>query len=485
MSDNMVDDTSNGEEENFADLFESYSAGMNENIQIGDRIEGKIIAVGSDTVFIDTGTKIDGAVDKAELLDEKGELPHQVGDTLELYVVAMDESEIRLSRALSGIGGLNMLREAFETRVPVEGKVLETCKGGFRVEVLKRRAFCPVSQIDARYVETPDDYVGQSLEFLITRFEESGRNIVVSRRELLNRQQQEAAEAYIKTVSAGSVVDGRVTRLMPYGAFVELTPGIEGMVHISELSWSRVEKPEDVVGTGDPLTVKILDIQDGKKPGELKISLSVKQISGDPWDRETQPFAAGDKIQGRVTRLMPFGAFVEISPGIEGLVHISEMSYTKRVNKPEEVVSPGETVSVLVKDIDLAKRRISLSIRDAEGDPWATVSDNYEVGQLVTGTVEKKEAFGFFVTLEPGITGLLPKSKISRSETPAKIERLREGDAITVKVEEIRSRERKITLGTGDSNDETEWKNFAADSGGALSPLAEKLQQALKGKNLK
>ncbi|MBW2645901.1 MAG: S1 RNA-binding domain-containing protein [Deltaproteobacteria bacterium] len=390
MSDNSTDNT-NGNEESFADLFESYSAGMNEDIQVGDKVSGKIISIGRDTVFVDTGTKIDGIVDKAELLDDDRNLPCKEGDILELYVVSLKENEIRLSRAFSGIGGLNLLREAFEKGVPVEGKVKEECKGGFRVEVMQRRTFCPISQMDLKFIENAADYVGETYEFLITEFEENGRNIVISRRALLSRKLEKARKKFYEGLTIGTVLEGKITRLMPYGVFVELVPGVEGMVHVSELSWSRVQDPQEVVRVEDSIKVKVLGVErDDKRSDQMKISLSVKQVTGDPWDNVEEKFHAGDKIRGKVTRCVTFGAFVEIAPGIDGLVHISEMSYGKRVLRPEEVVKDGETVSVMVKEINAAKRRISLSIKDAEGDSWIDVHEKYKAEQSTEGTLEKK-----------------------------------------------------------------------------------------------
>lgn len=480
MSDNFSDESNQNEEESFAELFESYGDSMTEDLRVGDKVSGEIISIGMDNVFLNTGTKIDGAVDKAELLDENGELPYEVGDTLEMYVVALDENEIRLSRALSGIGGLNQLRDAHQGKVPVEGNVTEQVKGGFRVGVMQHRAFCPVSQIDTKYVEHPEDYVGQTHRFLITRFEEDGRNIVVSRRELLTKEQEKVKKEFLETAETGMVTEGRVTSLMPYGAFVELFPGVEGLVHVSELSWSRVEKPEEVVRVDDSVRVKVLSIEPGKKPGELKISLSMKQLSGDPWDTLADSFQAGDKIQGKVTRLMDFGAFVEIAPGIEGLVHISEMSYTRRVLRPDEVVQEGEEVDVAIKDVDMEKRRISLSIRDAAGDPWLGIEEKYPVGTRTEGTLEKKESFGYFITLEPGITGLMPRSRISKSAGAAALDKLKVGDRISFLVEEVHPSDRKMTLAPGDAKEEGNWREYAKGKESSLGSLGEKLQQAMR-----
>ena len=322
------------DEPSFADLFESYSADRKEDLRVGDKLEGPIVSIGMDSVFIDTGTKIDGVVEKAELLDDDGELPFAVGDSVTLYVVALNENEVRLSKALSGIGGQNQLREAFENRIPVEGRVKEPCKGGFHVEMMQRTAFCPISQMDVKYVQNPEDYIGEKYPFVIVQFEGNGRNIVVSRRKLLQVELEKAKEELLERLAPGTLIEGTATRLMPYGAFVELIPGLEGMVHISELSWSRLEKPDEVLQTGDPVTAKVLSIDKDPKSGQPKIALSVKQVTADPWESAAEQFHPGDKLKGKVTRCANFGAFVEIAPGIEGLVHISEMSYTRRVNKP-------------------------------------------------------------------------------------------------------------------------------------------------------
>jgi small subunit ribosomal protein S1 len=408
MTENINDsDNAEEKEESFAALLDAYGPGMKADISIGDKIHGKIVSIGRDSVFIDTGTKIDGVVDKAELLDENQQLIVAEGDILDLYVVAVAEDEIRLSKALSGIGGFEMLKEAYAKAAPVEGKITETCKGGFHVEVLQRKAFCPISQVDINFVKEPSDFVGQTLEFLITTLEEKGKNIVVSRRALLARQLEKSRKAFYENLKVGSVMDGRVTRIMPYGVFVKLSEGVEGMVHVSELGWSKIAKPEDAVKIGHTVQVKIIGIEPDKKPGLLKISLSMKQLTENPWDSVDRQFREGEKVLGTVTRCAGFGAFVEVAPGIEGLVHISEMSYTKRVLKPEDIVKAGETVSVVIKEIDADKRRLSLSIRDAAGDPWIDVKEKFAVGQSLEGVLEKKEKFGFFVTLAPGITGLL------------------------------------------------------------------------------
>ena len=482
MNDHMDDENNEEQELSFAAMLEAYSPGADADIGVGDKISGKIVSIGRDAVFVDTGSKIDGVVDKAELLDKDGELSFAEGDTLELYVVALSDEEIKLSKALSGIGGLNMLKEAYHKAVPVEGKISETCKGGVRVDILQRKAFCPVSQIDINFVEDPADFVGETFNFLITTFEENGRNIVVSRRELLAREQEKTRKEFYQTLSVDTTLDGTVTRIMPYGAFVQLASGVEGLVHISEMSWSKAAKAESLVNVADSVRVKVIGIEPDKKPGLLKISLSMKQLAENPWISAGEQFQPGKKVQGTVTHCANFGAFVELAPGIEGLVHISEMSYTKRVLKPEAVVTAGETVSVLIKEVDLEKRRLSLSIRDAEGDPWVDIAEKYKIGQSLKGILEKKEKFGYFINLEPGITGLLPKSYLSRADKPAELEKLKEGDGIPIMIEAINPDERKITLMPANTADEQNWQSFSDASANSLGALGEKLQRALDKK---
>ena len=469
-------------EENFAEMLDAYSQTFEEEVRIGDKIRGKIVSIGRDSVFIDTGTKIDGVVDKSELMDKDGLFALEEGQTLELYVVALSEDEIRLSKAVSGIGGLNMLKEAYEKAIPVEGKILETCKGGFRVAVLQRKAFCPISQASLHFIEEPADYVGKTLEFLITTFEERGKNIVVSRRALLAKEQEKARKAFYETLSEGDVMPGTVTKVMPYGAFVRLSEGVEGMVHVSQLSWSKAASAESTVKKGDTVQVKVISIEADKSPGMKKIGLSMKQLVEDPWESVAENFHEGQKVVGKVTRCANFGAFVELAPGIEGLVHISEMSYTKRVLKPEDEVSAGETVSVLIKEIDPQKRRLSLSLKDAEGDPWVDVPGKYTVGMALEGILEKKENFGYFVKLEPGVTGLLPKSNFRRTNEPAAVEKLREGDKIPVIIEKVNPIERKITLAPGNTANEQDWQTFTEKPSTSMGELGNQLQQALSQK---
>lgn len=458
---------SNNGEQSFAELFEASLTEGGGEISVGDKITGAIISIEKEYVFVDTGAKLDGVVEKAELLDENGEFPFKEGDSLDLYVISMKGGSVTLSKALGGAGGMEMLENAFHSALPVEGKVKGTCKGGFNVEVMHSRAFCPVSQIDDKYVEDPSVYVGQTLPFLVVTFEQRGRNIVVSRRKILDREREESTRAFLEGTQVGAEVEAKITRLAKFGAFAEIAPGLDGMIHISELSWSRIERPEDAVAIGDVVKVKITAIEMDEKRNRMKISLSIKQATADPWDTAEGKFAVGDIVTGKVVRCLDFGAFVEIAPGIEGLVHVSELSHVKRVNKPEEVVNPGDVVSVKIKDVDLDKRRISLSLKDAGDDPWQKAVEKYAVGQTVSGTVEKKQDFGLFVNLEPGVTGLLPKSKMASSANASELSRLNPGDAVSLTVIDIQPAARKITLAPAGEEQNEDWKSYA---GTASSP---------------
>ncbi|MBU4055747.1 MAG: 30S ribosomal protein S1 [Proteobacteria bacterium] len=483
MSDQEQDDLTEGEGPSFADLLDEYSPNVKDHLQVGDKIKGRIISISKETVFIDTGSKIDGAIDIKELLDAEGALPFKPGDKLDLYVMAVDESEVVLSKAVSGAGGAAILKDAYRSAIPVEGKVTGPCKGGFNVEIIKRRAFCPMSQMDIAFVENQENYTGKTFPFLIIQYEENGKNIVVSRRKLLEMEVDVQRKEFLKGLTTGSILDGKITRIMPYGAFVQIGPGVEGMAHISELSWSKIQKPEEVLSKGEQVKALVLDIKPQEKGQKApKISLSIKQLFQDPWHTIGDQFKAGEKVTGKVTRCMPFGAFVEIAPGIEGLVHISEMSYTRRILKAEDVVKPGEEVSVVIKEIDAAHRKIALSLKDADGDPWADVLNHLKPGQSVTGIIEQKADFGLFVQLSAGIVGLLPKSSINRPPDAQSIEKLKQGDSVTVLIENVDTATRKISLTPSSSAEETQWKEYSADSGNSMGALGEKLQSAFNQK---
>lgn len=451
----------------------------------GQRVSVRIVAITADTIFVSTGSKVDGIVDREEM-EADGELPYQIGDILDLYVVTVSPQEVKLSRILRGAGSLSALEEAKDAGLPVEGKVTAQVKGGYSVEIMKRRAFCPVSQIDLRPLDDPESAVGKMYPFLITRLEKGGRNIVVSRRSLLEREQAENRDALLAEINEGEVREAVISRLAPFGAFVELAPGVEGLIHLSELSWARVAQADEAVSAGDRVRVKVLGIKKDDKA--TRISLSIKQVMDDPWKDVAGRLSAGDVVSGKVVRIAPFGAFVEVLPGVEGLVHLSELSYTKRVMKAEEVVVPGDVVSVKIKELDADKRRISLSLRDAEGNPWDSVDELLTVGGELTGTVEKRAPFGLFITLSPGITGLMPTSVMQASPSRKTLEKLAAGDAVSVRVQSVDKQGRRISLSpagedsAADDNVEKDWKRHAPKPAPApsLGALGMALQKAMK-----
>jgi small subunit ribosomal protein S1 len=340
--------------------------------------------------------------------------------------------------------------------------------------------------MDAASLQDPDNLVGRTLQFLVTRVENKGRNIVLSRRALVERERRESLEKLLAELKIGDILDGTVTRLAPYGAFVELAPAVEGMAHISELSWARVELPEEAVQPGDRIKVKLLSVtQDAR--GNTRISLSRKQAEGDPWDDVEKHVSPGQAAQGKVTRLAPFGAFVELFPGVDGLVHLSEMSFGRRVHNAGEILSIGQSVTVVVKEISTEKRRISLSLRDAGADPWADAAARFPVGSLVQGTVEKRAPFGLFVELAPGITGLMPNTAAASSRQASALARLAPGDAVSLAVQALDAEQRRITLAPEDcapmdAQSRQQYESASADASKDMSTMARALQHALKAR---
>lgn len=450
------------DDENFAAMFEAQST-PGAHLSPGQRVTVTVVAVTSDTVFVSTGSKVDGIVERSELEENGGETP-QVGDTLDLYVVTVSAQEVRLSKMMRGAGGLAALEEAKDARLPVEGKVQAIVKGGFAVEVMKRRAFCPLGQMDLRPVEDPESFIGKTLPFIITKLEKGGRNIVLSRRVILEEEQAENREAFLSGVAVGDVIEGTVVRLAPFGVFVELATGVEGLIHLSELAWGRVAQADEVASVGDKIRVKILDIATTEKGP--RISLSSRQVMDDPWKTVEGRIHEGEIVTGKVVRNAAFGSFVEVLPGIDGLIHISELSYERRVNKPDEILAVGETVSVKIKEIDLEKKRLSLSLRDVGGDPWEGVAEDFPIGGEITGTVEKRAPFGVFITLRPGVTGLLPASAISSARDKGGMDKAKEGDSVQVFVREVDMVNRKVTLGLADSGEPREGREAREGRGG-------------------
>ena len=460
MADMFDDDNDSGSDE-FAKMFESSLEGVGKSLKVGDRVRGEILSIGKEEVFVSTGTMNDGLVMRKELLDAEGKLTHKIGDQLDLFVTQVRGSQIVLSPKPTAKNMAEDLEDAFDMMLPVEGRVTEVCNGGVRVQIMGKTAFCPISQLDLRRVDNGADFIGRKLEFIITQFSERGRNIVVSRRKLLEEQKELSVGAFLEDHKPGDVVSGVVTRLEKFGAFVEIAPGLEGLAHISELSYSRVSEPSEVVKIGDQVQAKILKVED-QGNGRVNVSLSVKQAGATPWDDFPAHIDAGKVVEGKVTRCMKFGAFVEIAPGIEGLVPLSEMSYTKRVVKSDELFREGERISVMVKEIRPEERRILLSYKDAEGgDPWSMVGQKFPEGAIARGRIERREPYGLFIRLDEGVTGLLPKSKALESPDFG-FDKVKIGDEITVQIGELKLAERRISLVVPQDPDAEAWSGFKA-----------------------
>lgn len=477
-------DAANGPTENFEEMLAMHEASA-PRLQTGQKVTGKVITVSGDSVFVDVGVKQDGVLDRAEILDAEGRETVAPGDSVSAWIVGVSPQGIRLSRSMIG-SGIAALEEARDAGLPVEGRVKATCKGGYEVEVLGKNAFCPGSQMEA--AEDPESVVGRQMQFLITRIENHGRNIVVSRRALIERERRENLDKLLSSINIGDTLEGKISRLVPYGAFIELAPSVEGLAHISELSWSRVSTPDEVVSPGDPVRVKVMSLVKDDK-GQMRIGLSPKQAQGDPWEKVEERFRPGDIVEGTVRRLAPFGAFVEIAPGIEGLAHVSELSWEKRILKPEEVLAAGDVVSVKIREISPETRRISLSLKDAQGDPWQDAPEKFSPGTQVKGRVESKNQHGIFISLAPGISGLLPQGVLSNSADSGNLSRLGAGDSIEVVIRTVDPATRRISLAPVTSEKQPEdnsWGQHVSvrpeSSGDNLGIMAQALKKAFEKK---
>lgn len=477
---NLFDDDDNGQNssEDFGRLFESSMKGVGAVLKAGDKIKGEILLIGKEEAFVSTGTVHDGVMARADLpKDENGNLTVKKGDVLDLFVVQVKGSEIRVSTKPTAKNLAEDLEDAFDMMLPVEGKVSEVINGGYRVQLMGKTAFCPFSQIDLRRTDNPENHLNKKYTFLITKFEGGGRNITVSRRKLLEEEQGASAAAFQEDVKVGDIVKGKVTRLEKFGAFVELNPGLDGLVHVSEIAWSRVNDPAEALKPGQAVQAKVLRIED--VDGRLRISLSIKQAGEQPWDSIGE-LRVGEVVQGRVTRCMKFGCFVEIKPGIEGLVPLGEMSYTKRVVKSDELMKEGETVTVMIKEINEDDQKILLSLKDAGGDPWALVPVKMPVGAILNGKVTRREPYGIFVEVAPGIVGLMPKSRAG--DVPDyPFEKLKVGDATTVQVAEVDTEARKMSLAPPADPDAEAWKDVVMPTPKtSMGTLADQFKLALE-----
>ena len=391
------------QDDDFAKMFEASLQAK--RFEEGQTIEGTIVAIGPEVAFIDVGGKGEATIDIEELVDSDGEVPPQVGDRIEAMVVST-AGGLKLSRKLArGAATKRQLEDAFHAGLPVEGKVDKEIKGGYEVRIAGQRAFCPISQIDTVRNTLPAEHEGRVYTFRILEFKEGGKNLIVSRRALLEDEQREEAGAIRRSIVVGSVLTGRVVSVREYGAFVDLGAGVSGLLHVSEMGWSRVSNPSEIVSPGDEVRVLVLRVDDDKQ----KIALGLKQLQADPWSKVAQTYAVGQVQDGRVTRLADFGAFVELQPGVEALAHLSTFPPTGSSEGWKASVRAGMAASFEILSIDVEKKRIGVAlVADSATRSQAPAFAEIVPGARLTGKVERHEKFGVFVFLAPGRTGLIP-----------------------------------------------------------------------------
>ncbi|MFC1835511.1 S1 RNA-binding domain-containing protein, partial [Thermodesulfobacteriota bacterium] len=420
---------------------------------------GTIVSVGQEWAFVDVGSKTEGSISVEELRGEDGELAVQAGDTLTAYVVKARDGEILLSKRMTSAASDQALEDAHRSGIPVEGIVQGERKGGYTVSIFGRDAFCPHSQIDLRSRGNPEDYLNKRFTFRVTEHSERGRNVVVSRRLILEEERQVQVVALKETLSQGDVVEGTVRNLAHFGAFVDIG-GIEALVPISELAWYRVQEPGDVVQPGDRIKVRLIQLDWANQ----RIAASLKQTTEDPWDTVAERFAEEVVLLGTVKKLMNFGAFVELEPGVEGLVHISAFGTGRRINHPKEVVSEGEQVEVRVLSVKQDARRIGLELvwtgEAEEGEEPVEL----EVGKVISGTIDSVMEYGVFVNLPGRRTGLLHVSQVSESQKGDLRKRFVPGNPIDVEVLSVDEANNRISLSTKSllqKAEQAEFKKFS------------------------
>jgi small subunit ribosomal protein S1 len=397
---------------------------------------GKIIRVSPDDVFVDFGGKSQGVAPREQFEEEP-----KVGEEMEFSVERFDPREGVLLLTRKGAAATNVSWENLEIGQVVEAMVTGTNKGGLELEVKGMRAFMPAGQVELFHVPDFAQYVGQKLLSEVTDFDRAARNLVLSRRNVLEREREEQKKKLMEELAEGQIRRGTVRNVMDFGAFVDLG-GVDGLLHVSEISFQRGRKPSEFVKVGDVLDVKILKID--RETG--KLSLSLKQARGvDPWSDADSKYATGTTITGRVTKVENFGAFIEVEEGIEGLLPVSEMSY-QRIRHPSDVVKVGDTLKLVVLSLDPLARRMSFSLKQAGPDPWKTANERYAVDMVVPGTITRTADFGAFVELEPGLEGLIHISELAGNRVTSAASVAKPGQSVRVRILEIDQEARRMSL---------------------------------------
>lgn len=474
----------NEPEESFALLFEKDSK-RGGRLEPGQKVSSNIVSISGDFVYVSLGGKSEGVIDLAEFKDEEGTHTLTVGDEVDCYFVSVQNGLKRLTTLRYGLSTLSLrgIRDAFEAGLPVSGKVVKELKGGFEVSVGKVRSFCPFSQIDLRGFRGTETYIGETFPFKVLEFEEEGRNIILSRRSLLEEEQQRKVEELKKELKVGMEVSGKVRAVQNFGVFVDLG-GIDGLIPLSEVGWGRVENIREVISIGQEVEVKIIGI-DWERD---RLTISLKAMQPDPFLGAEEKYPVDSVVHGNIVRLAPFGAFVNLEPGVDGLIHISKLGAGRRIKHPKEVVEVGQLVEAYVKEVDASNKRISLSM-EQKAEPVTTIFP--AVGDILDGTVEKVLTSGVLVKLPGGMVGLVPNSEMGTPRGTNHGRMFPAGTPFQVIVTEIDEGRNRVSLsrsGVAETLEKQELNIYMdkvqkeEQSGGSLGSLGDLLKAAMEKK---
>ncbi|HEY7546570.1 MAG TPA: 30S ribosomal protein S1, partial [Blastocatellia bacterium] len=413
--------------------------------QEGEIVRGIVVGITEQFVLIDIGYKSEGVVAREEFLDRQGNLTVKRGDEVDVLIKSLENQDgyAVLSRAdAMKMQSWERLRHAHQTQETITARVLSRIKGGLQVDIDGVGAFLPGSQIDLRPVRNPDSFVGQEIEVRVIKLNRKRSNVVVSRKAVLEEASTKKKAETLSHIEENVILEGSVKNITDYGAFIDLG-GIDGLLHIIDMSWGRIQSPHEILKVGDPIQVKVLKFDRDKE----RISLGYKQLMPDPWQTVSERFPLGSIVRGKVVSITDYGAFIEVEPGVEGLVHVTEMTWSKRLKHPSKIVSLDQEVEARVLDVDTHGRRISLGIKQTTPDPWETFPARYHVGSRVSGKVRSLTEFGAFVEIEDGIDGLVHVSDISwtkRVKHPSDV--LKKGQQVDAVITNIDLENRRLSL---------------------------------------